>query len=266
MALAAGAAAAKEGQPSPWQLGLQPSGSTIMDGIVSFHDLLLVIIALISAFVLALMFYVGVRFRAGANPVPSRTSHNTVVEVLWTVIPVLILVAVAIPSFRLLYFTDVTPQAEMTIKAIGRQWDWSYEYPDHGNFTFDALITDAKDLKPGQPRLLETDNHVVVPVNANIRVLVTAADVAHAWAVPAFGVKKDGYPGRLNETWFRAKREGIYYGQCSELCGTNHGFMPITVEVVSREAFARWAADAKKKFASADRAAIAVAASGRAAD
>lgn len=257
--MASGAAEAKEGQPHPWQLGFQPSATTIMDSIDSFHDLLLWVIALISVFVLALMIYVSVRFRASANPVPSRTTHNTTIEVLWTVVPVLILVAIAIPSFRLLYFTDVTPQAEMTIKAIGRQWYWSYEYPDHGNFSFDALMTDAKDLKPGQPRLLQTDNHVVVPVNTNIRVLVTGADVLHAWAVPAFGVKKDGVPGRLNETWFRAKREGIFYGQCSELCGTNHGFMPITVEVVSKEAFARWAVDAKKKFASAGAPAVAVA-------
>jgi cytochrome c oxidase subunit II len=258
--MASGAVEAKEGQPYPWQMGLQPSASTIMDSIESFHDLLLWVIALISVFVLVLMIYVCVRFRASANPVPSRATHNTTIEVLWTVVPVLILVAIAIPSFRLLYFTDVTPQAEMTIKAIGRQWYWSYEYPDHGNFAFDALMTDAKDLKPGQPRLLQTDNHVVVPVNTNIRVLVTAADVLHAWAVPAFGVKKDGVPGRLNETWFRAKREGIFYGQCSELCGTNHGFMPITVEVVSKEAFARWAADAKKKFASADAPKLTVAA------
>ena len=253
-------------QPMPWQLGLQASATTGMDRIDDFHNLLLVVTTGISVFVLALLLYVMVRYRVGNNPVPARTSHHTVVEVLWTVVPVLILMLIAIPSFRLLYFTDVTPQVEVTIKAIGRQWYWSYEYPDHGNFTFDALITDAKDLKAGQPRLLETDNRVVVPVNTNVRVLVTAADVVHAWAVPAFGVKKDGVPGRLNETWFRAKREGVYYGQCSELCGTNHGFMPITVEVVSREAFARWAAEAKKKFASVDAPAFAVAAGGPAAD
>ena len=249
-------------QPVPWQIGLQASATAGRKRIADFHDLLLAVMTVISAFVVTLLLYVTARYRAGKNPVPSRTSHHTVVEVLWTVVPVLILVLIAIPSFRLLYFTDVTPQVEMTIKAIGRQWYWSYEYPDHGNFTFDALMTDAKDLKAGQPRLLETDNRVVEPVDTNVRVLVTAADVLHAWAVPAFGVKKDAVPGRLNEIWFRAKREGIYYGQCSELCGTNHGFMPIAVEVVSKEAFARWTAGAKKKFARADAPAVAIAAGG----
>lgn len=253
-------------QPVPWQLGLQASATTGMDRIDDFHDLLLVVATGISVFVLALLLYVMVRYRAGNNPVPSRSSHHTVIEVLWTVVPVLILMLIAIPSFRLLYYQDVAPKADVTIKAIGKQWYWTYEYPDHGNFTFDALMTDAKDLKPGQPRLLETDNRVVVPVDANVRVLVTAADVLHAWAMPAFGVKKDAVPGRLNEIWFRAKREGVYYGQCSELCGANHGFMPIAVEVVSHAAFARWVADARKKFARADAPAVAVAAAGGTAD
>jgi len=253
-------------QPLPWQLGLQASATPGMDRVDDFHNLLLIVSAGISVFVLALLLYVMVRYRAGNNPVPARFSHHTIIEVSWTVVPVLVLMLIAIPSFRLLYYQEVAPKADMTIKAIGRQWYWSYEYPDHGNFTFDALMTDAKDLKPGQPRLLETDNHVVVPVDTNVRVLVTAADVLHAWAVPAFGVKKDAVPGRLNETWFRAKREGMFYGQCSELCGTNHGFMPIAVEVVSREAFARWAAEAKKKFAGANAPAVAVAAAGGAAN
>lgn len=247
------------GQPVPWQVDLQPAVTPVLDRIINFHDLLLIVTAAITVFVLALLIYVIVRFRADKNPVPSRLSHNTVVEVLWTVVPVLVLVVIAFPSFRLLYYAETTPDAELTIKAIGHQWYWSYEYPDHGNFTFDALMIQDGELKPGQPRLLATDNHVVVPVDTNVRVQITAADVLHAWAIPAFGVKKDGVPGRLNETWFRVEREGLYYGQCSELCGTNHAYMPIAVEVVSKEAFARWVEDAKKKFARVDAPAVAVA-------
>lgn len=240
------------GQPVPWKLNFQAAASPVMHDIHRFHDLLLWIITLITIFVLALLIYVMVRFRASANPVPSKTSHNTLVEVVWTVVPILILVVIAVPSFKLLYFGDKTKEAELTIKAIGKQWFWSYEYPDNGNFTFDAIMTAEKDLKPGQLRLLDTDNSVVVPVNTNVRLLTTAADVIHAWAMPAFGVKKDAVPGRLNETWFRAEREGTFYGQCSEICGAYHGFMPIKVEVVSKEAFAKWAEEAKKKFAQVD--------------
>lgn len=240
------------GQPTPWKLGLQPAASPVAVDIHNFHDLLLWIITLISVFVLALLLYVMIRFRASANPVPSKTSHHTLVEVLWTVVPILILIVIAVPSFKLLYFGDKTKEAELTIKAIGKQWYWSYEYPDNGNFTFDATMVADTDLKPGQPRLLEADNAVVVPVNTNIRLLVTAADVIHAWAMPAFGVKKDAIPGRLNETWFRADREGTYYGQCSEICGTNHAFMPIKVQVVSKEAYAKWVEEAKQKFATID--------------
>lgn len=254
-ALISGAAVAAEqppGQPAPWLLGLQPAASPVAVDMHNFHDLLMWIITLITLFVLALLIYVVWRFRASANPVPSKTSHNTLIEVLWTVVPILILIVIAVPSFKLLYFSDKTANAELTIKAIGKQWYWTYEYPDNGNFTFDASIVADADLKPGQLRLLETDNPVVVPVNTNVRVLVTAADVLHAWAMPAFSVKKDGVPGRINETWFRAEREGTYYGQCSELCGTNHGFMPIKVQVVSKEAYAKWAEEAKQKFASVD--------------
>ncbi len=240
------------GQPVPWKLNFQAAASPVMHDIHRFHDLLLWIITLITIFVLALLIYVMVRFRASANPVPSKTSHNTLVEVVWTVVPILILVVIAVPSFKLLYFGDKTKEAELTIKAIGKQWFWSYEYPDNGNFTFDAIMTAEKDLKPGQLRLLDTDNSVVVPVNTNVRLLTTAADVIHAWAMPAFGVKKDAVPGRLNETWFRAEREGTFYGQCSEICGAYHGFMAIKVEVVSKEAFAKWAEEAKKKFAQVD--------------
>ena len=240
------------GQPAPWKLNFQAAASPVMHDIHRFHDLLLWIITLITIFVLALLVYVMVRFRASANPVPSKTSHNTLVEVVWTVVPILILVVIAVPSFKLLYFADKTKEAELTIKAIGKQWFWSYEYPDNGNFTFDAIMTADEDLKPGQLRLLDTDNSVVVPVNTNVRLLTTAADVIHAWAMPAFGVKKDAVPGRLNETWFRAEREGTFYGQCSEICGAYHGFMPIKMEVVSKEAFAKWAEEAKKKYAQVD--------------
>jgi cytochrome c oxidase subunit 2 len=240
------------GQPTPWHIGLQPSVSPVADQMHNFHNLLLWIISLITAFVLILLVYVIVRFRASVNPVPSKTSHNTLIEVMWTVVPILILIVIAVPSFKLLYFADKAPDAKLTIKAIGHQWYWSYEYPDNGNFTFDANIVQTADLKPGQPRLLTADNVVVVPVNTDIRVLVTAADVIHSWAMPAFSVKKDAVPGRLNETWFRAEREGTFYGQCSELCGQLHGFMPIEVKVVSQEAFAKWAEEAKKKYASVD--------------
>jgi cytochrome c oxidase subunit 2 len=190
---------------------------------------------------LALLGYVIVRFRASNNPTPSKVTHNTAIEVIWTVVPVLILVVIAIPSFKLLYLQKVIPESEMTVKAIGLQWYWTYEYPDHGDITFDALMVADADLQEGQPRLLETDNRLVLPVETNIRVLVTADDVIHAWAVPAFGVKIDAIPGRINETWVRIEREGTYYGQCSELCGINHGFMPIAVDA--------WVEKAKREFA-----------------
>ena len=242
---------ASAAQPKPWQMDFQTAATPLMEQIKSFHDLLLIIITLISVFVLGLLVLVMVKFNEKANPNPSRTTHNTLIEVLWTVVPVVILVVIAIPSFRLLYFSDVIPKADMTIKATGNQWYWSYEYPDHGKFSFDAnMIADA-DLKPGQIRLLETDNRIVVPVDTVVRVQVTAADVIHSWAVPAFGVKVDGVPGRLNETWFGpVEKEGVYYGQCSELCGIRHGFMPIAVEVVSKEKFNSWVAKAQKEFAS----------------
>jgi len=247
----AGAAtdASVTGQPRPWQMGLQEAVSPVMERLQGFHSMVLVIIVAIAIFVTVLLAYVMVRFNARRNPVPSKTSHNTVLEVLWTVIPVMILVVIAVPSFKLLYYQDRAVDAEMTIKAIGHQWYWTYEYPDNGNFEFDAVMVEEADLGPGQPRLLATDNLVVVPVDTKIRLLVTASDVIHSWAVPAFGVKTDAVPGRVNETWFEAKREGLFYGQCSELCGINHGFMPIAVKVVSKAEFAAWAAEAKTKFA-----------------
>ena len=238
--------------PAPWQLGLQEAATPLMRSIDDLHDILLVIVTLITLFVLALLLYVIWRFRESKNPTPTRTTHNTVVEVLWTVIPVVILVLIAIPSFKLLYYSDTLPKADMTVKAIGHQWYWTYEYPDHGDFSFDATILTDDELKPGQPRLLSVDNRVVVPVDKVVRVQVTADDVLHAWAMPAFGVKVDAVPGRLNEVWFKAERTGVYYGQCSELCGVNHGFMPIRVDVVTLPEFNAWVANAKKEFAAED--------------
>lgn len=238
-------------QPEPWQIGMQPAATPIAEQMHDFHTLLLVITIAIVIFVLGLMITVFVRFNAKANPVPSKTAHNTLIEVVWTLAPIIILLVIAIPSFRLLFAQDTTPPSDLTIKAIGHQWYWTYEYPDAG-FEFDAFLVDESDLKPGQPRLLETDTHVVVPVGAVVKLLVTAApeDVIHAWAVPAFGVKMDAVPGRLNETWFRADREGTYYGQCSELCGALHGYMPITVDVVSKAEYETWLAAAKRDYAS----------------
>jgi cytochrome c oxidase subunit 2 len=260
--LAGGAAVAQApgtGQPSPWQLGLQGAGSPVMGDIIWFHNFLLWIIGLITLFVLALLVIVMVKFNARSNPVPSRTTHNTFIEVVWTVVPVLILVAIAVPSFRLLFFQLNVPKADITVKATGKQWFWSYSYPDD-KFEFDSLMVADKDLKPGQPRLLAVDNEMVVPVNKVVRVLTTGADVIHAFAVPSFGIKIDAIPGRINETWFKAEREGVYYGQCSELCGKDHAFMPITVRVVSDKDYAAWIGEAKKKYASDDSRPTAVAA------
>ena len=245
-------AQADHGMAHPWQMGLQEPVTPVAEQIMDFHNLLLVIITVIAVFVTLLMLYVMVKFSAKYNPTPRTTTHNTLLEVLWTAIPIVILVVIAIPSFKLLYYADTTEEAEMTIKAVGHQWYWSYEYPDHGDFTFDASMVDEEDLEPGQPRLLTTDEAVVMPVNTNIRLLITADDVLHAWAIPAFGVKLEGVPGRLNETWVRVTKEGTYYGQCSELCGTLHGFMPIMVKVVSKEAFAAWVEKAKEEYASRD--------------
>ena len=223
-----------------------------MRDLSNFHDLLLVVITVISLFVTGLLGYVVWRFSEARNPTPSRTTHNTLVEVLWTVVPVVILVIIAIPSFKLLYFSDVIPKADLTVKAIGHQWYWTYEYPDHGNFSLDSTMIASDELEPGQIRLLSVDNQIVVPVGKVVRVQVTADDVLHAWAVPAFGVKIDAVPGRLNEVWFKAERTGTFYGQCSELCGVNHGFMPIRVDVVSDNDFAAWIAMARKEFAADD--------------
>ena len=244
-----GAAFAGLGQPTPWQIGLQDSGSPVMDDVIWLHTYVLWFITIITVFVLALLVYVIVKFNAAANPTPSRTTHNTLIEVLWTVIPVVILVLIALPSFRILFIQLNTPPADLTIKATGVTWNWKYNYPDNGDFEFDSLMQPDKDLKSGQPRLLTVDNEMVVPVNKVVRVLVTGFDVIHAFTVPSFGIKIDAIPGRLNETWFKATKEGWYYGQCSELCGKDHAFMPIAVRVVSEAEFASWVEDAKKKFA-----------------
>ena len=236
-------------QPNEWQLGFQKAASESMRDIVAFHDnLLLPIIIAISVFVLFLMLYACVRFRASANPNPSKRTHNVTVEVLWTLIPCLILIVMAVPSFKILYKQDAIPKADLTIKAIGYQWYWGYEYPDE-NIIFDSYMIEEKDLKADQPRLLAVDNEVVVPVNKVVKVLITANDVLHAWALPSFGVKRDAVPGRINETWFKAEKVGTYYGQCSELCGIKHAFMPIAVRVVSNEEYEEWLSEAKEKFA-----------------
>jgi cytochrome c oxidase subunit 2 len=236
-------------QPKDWQLGFQKAASSGMEDIVWFHDYMLVpIITAITAFVLFLVIYACIRFRASRNPVASQTSHNTFIEVLWTLVPCLILIVMAVPSFKILYEQDEIPPADVTIKAVGYQWYWGYEYPDE-NIIFDSYMVDEKDLKENQPRLLTVDNEIYVPVNKVVKVMITANDVLHAWALPSFGVKRDAVPGRINETWFKAEKVGTYYGQCSELCGIQHAFMPITVRVVTDEEYAQWLAEAKMKFA-----------------
>ena len=236
-------------QPREWQLGFQKAASESMHDIVWFHDYMLVPITVaISVFVLFLILYTCVRFRQSKNPNPSTTSHNTFIEVVWTLVPCLILIVIAVPSFKVLYSQDKIPPADVTVKAIGYQWYWGYEYPDE-NVAFDSYMINDEDLQPGQPRLLTVDNEIVVPVNKNVKVMITAGDVLHAFALPAFGVKRDAIPGRINETWFKAERTGTFYGQCSELCGIKHAFMPITVRVVTDDEYAEWLADAKVKFA-----------------
>jgi cytochrome c oxidase subunit 2 len=245
----AGGAWAALGRPTPWQLGLQDAATPVMADIAWFHDYLLWIIAGITAFVLILLGIIVVRFNASANPTPTRTTHNTLLEVLWTIVPVVILLFIAVPSFRLLFVQLEVPKPDLTIKATGKQWYWSYTYPDNGNFEFDSLIVAEKDLKPDQPRLLTVDNDLVVPVNKVVHVLVTGADVIHSFAMPSFGIKIDAVPGRLNDTWFKATIEGTFHGQCSELCGKDHAFMPITIRVVNDNEFKTWVEAAKKKYA-----------------
>jgi len=232
-----------------WQFGFSESVTSVMDDVVHLHDkIILPIIVAISVFVLFLLIYSLIKFRSSKNPIPSKTSHNTLIEVLWTLIPCVILVVIAVPSFRLLYKQDIIPKSDVTLKVTGYQWYWGYEYPDE-KISFEANMVETKNLKPNQPRLLETDNYVVLPVNKVVKVLITANDVLHAWAMPSFGVNREAVPGRINETWFKAQKEGIYYGQCLELCGSKHAFMPIVVKIVSEKEYNEWLKVAKVKFA-----------------
>lgn len=246
------AAQAQDGSYSvPWQLGMQnPVGPLAVQG-QDFWNLLLWICIVITIFVTALLIYVMIRFRASANPVPSKVTHNTLIEIIWTIVPVVILLIIFIPSMRLLYDADDTGDADLTIKAIGNQWYWEYEYPDQG-FSFLSTMIEDEDLQPGQPRLLAVDERVIVPVGAKVRLQTTSVDVIHSWAIPAFFIKMDAVPGRLNEVWFMADEEGLYYGQCSELCGIRHGFMPIAVEVVSRTQFNQWVRQMQQDYGSLD--------------
>ena len=250
------AGAAEPGHAVPNQIGFQTPVTEVDRYLVWFHnDILMPIITIISLFVLGLLIYVVWRFNEKANPVPSKTTHNTMIEVLWTVLPVVVLVFIAVPSFRLLTLELVVPPADLTMKVTGSQWHWNYAYPrDAGGFNFDSYVKEEKDLQPGDLRLLAVDNEAVVPVNKIVKLEVTAADVIHSFAVPSFGVRVDAVPGRNNETWFKAEREGVYYGQCSKICGKDHAFMPIAFRVVSEDAYKAWLADAKKKFAAADSA------------
>jgi cytochrome c oxidase subunit 2 len=246
--LAAATAAAQDsappvrGAPEPWQLGLQEAATPVMEEVQDFHNLLLVIITAITLLVLVLLLYAAWRFHEKRNPTPSKTTHNTVIEVIWTAVPVIILVVIAIPSFKLLYFQDEVVDAEMTVKAIGRQWYWSYEYPDQGGISFDAFMIEDSEIDPskGELRQLSTNQAVVLPVDTNVRILVTSSDVLHSFAMPSMGVKKDAVPGQLNETWVRIQEEGLYYGQCSELCGIRHNAMPIEIKAVSKDEFEQW--------------------------
>jgi len=237
-------------KPHEWQIDFQEAASPIMVELHSFHNFLLFITTAIVVFVSLLLIYVMFRFSAKRNPIPAKFTHNVAIEVIWTVIPIIILIIIAIPSFRILKMAEHSPPADVTVKVVGSQWYWSYSYPDHGNIEFDSNLIQDKDLKPGQIRLLEVDNRVIVPQGSVIKFLVTASDVLHSFAIPSLGIKTDAVPGRVNQTWTKIDKTGVYYGQCSELCGVNHGFMPIAIEVVSKEKFAEWVKNAGTKTAS----------------
>jgi cytochrome c oxidase subunit 2 len=244
-------AGSTETLPKDWQLGFSEPATELMSDVIAFHSYILMpIISGISLLVLALLLYIVYRYNSNRNQTASMTTHNTLIEVLWTVIPVILLIIIAIPSFRILYTAETIPKADLTIKAIGNQWYWSYEYPDYDDFSFDANMLQDDELSDPSLRLLETDTQIVVPVNKVVKLLITSNDVLHAWTIPAFAVKKDAVPGRLNETWFKAEKTGTYYGQCSELCGPKHAFMPINVKVVSQDEFDNWLSFAKKEYAS----------------
>ena len=237
-------------EPKPWQMNFQPAATPVMEKITDFHNLLLIVEVAIVVFVLILMLIIIVKFNSKSNPEPSKTTHNTALEVVWTVIPIVILIVLAVPSMKLLFFMDKAQNPEMTLKITGHQWYWSYQYPDNGNFEFDSNIVPDDEIKPGQRRLLEVDNQVVIPVNTEIRLLMTSDDVIHNWAIPSFGVKMDTVPGRTNESWIKVTKPGVYYGQCSELCGVNHGYMPIHIKAIPKAEFAAWVMKAKKEFSS----------------
>jgi cytochrome c oxidase subunit 2 len=247
--------------PTNYQMGFQAAASPVMEQIEDFHRLLLWIIVAVCLFVLALLVWIMVKYRAGANPVPSKVHHNTLLEVAWTLIPVIILVFIAVPSFRLLYFEAALPKPDVTIKAIGKQWFWTYEYPGaQAGFTYDSLgLSDADAAKAGKPRLLGVDNPIYVPVNKVIQIDTAGADVIHSWAMPQMGVKMDAVPGRINQTWFKPTQTGVFYGQCSELCGARHAYMPIELHVVAQADYDAWLAASKKKFAAIENDATRVA-------
>ena len=250
--LISGDAFAAQGHPVPWQMWFQDSGSTTEDGIQSLHHLLFAVEVGIVVFVLVLLGYILVRFNSKANPVPAKFTHNTLLEVVWTAVPIVILVIIAVPSLKLLYYADHNTQSEMTLKVKGNQWFWTYSYPDQGDITFDSMRLDDETAKEqGKPRMFDVDEVAVLPVGTNVRILVGTNDVIHNWAIPSLGVRIDATPGRVNETWVNIKAPGDYYGMCSELCGIQHGFMPIHVHAVSKEDFAKWIVTAKKKYASA---------------
>jgi cytochrome c oxidase subunit 2 len=239
-------------KPHEWQVDFQAAASPIMEELHSFHNFLLFIITAIVVFVLVLLGYVIFRFSAKRNPIPAKFTHNIAVEVIWTVIPIIILIIIAVPSFRVLRMVEHSPPAEVIVKVVGSQWYWSYSYPDHGNIEFDSNLIQDKDLKPGQIRLLEVDNRIVVPQGSVIKFLVTASDVLHSFAIPSLGIKTDAVPGKVTQTWTKIDKKGVYYGQCSELCGVNHGFMPIAIEVVSKEEFDEWIKKKETKTAAAE--------------
>ncbi|HXQ50853.1 MAG TPA: cytochrome c oxidase subunit II [Stellaceae bacterium] len=249
-------------QPRPWQMMLQPAASPVREHIDALHNELLVIITLITVFVLGLLLYVIVRFDAKRHPVPSRRTHNTLLEVLWSTVPVFILFIIAVPSFKLMFYMDHAQHADMTLKVTGHQWYWSYEYPDQGNLSFDSnMMPEEQAVKEGKPRLLEVDNPVVLPVGTVVRILVSGTDVLHSWFMPSMGVQEYAVIGRTNESWLEINREGTFYGQCNQICGVNHPFMPIEIKGVSKDDFAKWIVDAKKKFAHDDDAKLRLAAS-----
>jgi cytochrome c oxidase subunit 2 len=232
-----------------WQLSFQNPATDLMQEVVTLHNGILIVMTVITLFVLFLLFYVSFRFSAKRNPVPSTTTHNTIIEILWTAIPIVILVVMAIPSFKLLYKQEKSDSYDMTVKVIGHQWYWEYEYPDHGNFYFESYMIEEEDLQKGDLRLLTVDNPLVIPANKNIQILITAGDVLHSWAMPSMGIKTDAVPGRLNETWINVKEPGTYRGQCSEICGRGHGFMPVVVKVLPENEFMAWVNEAKNNYA-----------------